>query len=89
MSNDIKHTPGPWMVSNTDRWNIVDAKGIKLCDCYFSNDVPIVAAAPDMLEALKETKYRLEYGDFYKTSPLLGAIIDQIKSAIAKAEGKQ
>lgn len=86
MSNDTKHTPGPWLVSNTDRWKIIDAKGIKLCDCYFSNDASIVAAAPDMLEALKGIieKYGPKHLEHKNNKVWRDAY-----SAIAKAEGKQ
>lgn len=45
----------------------------------------ITFAAVEMYEALKDILTKLEYRDFYKTSPLLKAAMPKIKAALAKA----
>lgn len=79
-----KHTPGPWTASKpfTDgrvRINHNDGHGFILVGEVDLRDASLIAAAPEMLEALKECY------------PLLGAAhlrhaLEAVRAAIAKAE---
>jgi predicted MarR family transcription regulator len=91
-----KHTPGPWVVyddSNDGKTNRIEiaAWGKTVARIYHSvpaEDLPnarLIAAAPDLLEALKDTLQLLEVycGDFEE------ATRKQARAAIAKAEGQK
>ena len=95
MSN---YTPGPWMVDEDIRpgmsWNrhIYGANGLAVCFLAHSNDkaperdasnANLIAAAPDLLEALDEL-----LNDVGRASSLRGAV--KARAAIRKAtEGDQ
>jgi hypothetical protein len=94
MSEELKHTPGPWHV---DEQNVHSGQ---VCTCH--GDTPgtwyevwspnwgeginqkanaqLIAAAPDLLEALKELR------DWYRENVGLPAC--KANAAIAKAEGR-
>lgn len=98
-----KHTPGKWKIgiATVGGFWIKDANGIDVVSCdgdtfrygSISNEANanLIAAAPDLLEALKELRKRLikcsadpisaaeAYDSFYQ---------DIVLSAINKAEGK-
>lgn len=61
-----KHTPGPWLLSPTDDTIVIDATGNEVAAVDGDYNDPdtwpqmeangrLIAAAPEMLEALKET----------------------------------
>jgi len=88
MSNS-KHTPGPWQVD--EAWNdyyIVYEKGniaelvspTDMNDAEFIANVHLMAAAPELLAALKVLVNELGYMEY--------AEFDDARAAIAKAEGK-
>ena len=89
-----KHTPGPWVVyddSNDGKTNRIEiaARGKTVARIYHSvpaEDLPnarLIAAAPDLLEALKDTLQLLEvYCEDFEE-----ATRKQARAAIAKAEG--
>lgn len=90
MSEEAKHTPGPWRTFNgTDVFpDDDDREGSRhIADFDMSHGIPaeekkanarLAAAAPDLLEALKYAGELLEYGGFDMA---------KINAAIAKAEG--
>lgn len=80
-----KHTPGPWLIEVNGF--IIAPDGFSVADCDRGRDVNeadanarLIAAAPDMLMALKNIRKYIEYCDH---EPAL----DEIDAAIAKAEG--
>lgn len=95
--NSMKHTPGPWIRKTSSTGVSVhvgpDGKPFiaKMDNIHtYGRDVieanaRLIAAAPDMLEALQEAVRWDTVSGLDNEWPL---IIDQIKSAIAKAEGK-
>ena len=95
-----KHTPGPWVWATSNSWSRLMRVGGKdggiLCpvvhqydahpDLSIPNeaDARLIAAAPEMLEALKEAVevFQIEV-------PFGSRTIAQMRAAIAKAEGAQ
>lgn len=90
MSNEKKeHTPGPWKVRRDE--NVFDVitqngNGITACSCADRIDVKedeanarLIAAAPDMLSALKEAQEIIQ-----RTT---GNVSWVVEKAIAKATG--
>ena len=79
---ETKHTPGPWHVPKDipgpDKWMVADCCGIirRSTDEEKAN-AHLIAAAPDMLAALKQI---MEEG-------ITGPSCDAARAAIAKAEG--
>lgn len=99
----VAHTPGPWMQRKAGgRLNegmLVGSGDVIVCHPYEPNpqDAVLIAAAPDLLEALKRASraIRLWHGlgmgstesqawALYQASPEM----KQINAAIAKAEGR-
>lgn len=91
----MKYTPGPWVVKS-DEWGIsVQCKdsvsGLRfavtpICrieqekDSGGEDDARLIAAAPEMYEALKKAADSWEYME--------PDVEEAVKSAIAKAEGR-
>jgi hypothetical protein len=86
------HTPGPWTIAD-DRSGYVFGSGETVLACargYSNADVHLIAAAPDLLAALRRmindfASYADEE-DPDQTS--FGATIRAARAAIAKAEGR-
>ena len=82
-----KHTPGPWTAIPDDtgderEWYVVtEEEGVLALSVSEEADARLIAAAPDLLAALK----------FVSTDPcfnVLGSVThDEVRAAIAKAEG--
>jgi hypothetical protein len=86
------HTPGPWRVLPTPFCDRIEAENGP-CIAETGNwlahekveqhaNARLIAAAPDLLEALKELRVR-EWGHGPSTDPLYA----RVRDAIAKAEG--
>lgn len=99
---DHKYTPGPWCVkpdindgemcfiSANEYTTAFPSSWIACCctgidESEWEANAILIAAAPDMLEALRAA---LDYMGFYSGEYDCQDQIDLIKSAIAKAEGK-
>lgn len=85
----VRHTPRPWRVENSSR--VVDARGAPVAIVFKWDDplahranLDLIAAAPDLLHALKEMREHAEYSNPYGEEAFRRA-----EAAIAKAEGKQ
>ena len=81
----MKHTPGPWI---HDEHGILMAGKIQIASILPQNrdsNARLIAAAPDMLEALKElTRVITTLGDVNEINAALNKALD----AINKANGK-
>ena len=81
------HTPGPWTV---EAYDLVLANGLRVADCKVSGasldetaaNARLIAAAPDLLEALE----RLADSDFVRDAIGEGNL-EAAYAAIAKARG--
>jgi hypothetical protein len=91
----MKHTPGPWKVQGSKvGFYIVTKTNNELLSIRpesaegrldFEGNLNLIASAPDMLEALKNTYALLrKIGHRIET----GELINSVGAAIAKAEGK-
>lgn len=88
-----QHTQGPWRIQGENKDTVTfDAFGscAQLCGRNLQSNATLIAAAPDLLEALKNLKgwfdYAKEYGaDAY---PINESYLTQATTAIAKAEGR-
>lgn len=89
-----EHTPGPWLAVPTDgerdSWKVIDAKDhFVIALMVDEEDAPLIAAAPDLLEACKSAfKLPRPWMDGGVTFEEWDAAIDRIEKAIRKAEGK-
>ena len=90
MTDMSKHTPGPWKYNKLSYFSLVLAGAIQVCKLFCGGkerdeveaNACLIAAAPDMLKALKavNTEYTLH-----------GSLTDShrlVKRAIEKAEGE-
>lgn len=80
-----KHTPGPWRAEPSGDWTDVtwaDKRPYQTPVALVarSRDVPLIVAAPKMLEALRMADAAMEY--------LPGKAARAVAAAIAKAEGR-
>lgn len=93
------HTPGPWVWWTSNSWKRLKRDDIGITqnvmepyvcsdghpDCTVSDaDMRLIAAAPDLLEALKRAVEIMDPS--IPGSP--GSVMEDAKAAIAKAEGK-
>ena len=53
------HTKGPWRVEIHDKRTSVESDVFTICDDVSNNDADLIAAAPELLEALKKIHRRL------------------------------
>ena len=93
----MKHTPGPWQAVKWDDnaddvvgWSVVDSEGAMLPESEMTGDIEeaeanarLIAAAPDLLEALKICIEVLEDSGNYPWT------LEDVKEAVAKATGEQ
>ena len=91
---EAQHTPGPWRVEQAleqahDLWfEIMAGEGLRssmIADCVRKRNAALIAAAPDLLYALKSAKWMLERDSI---DPQKMAVIEQCEAAIAKATGE-
>lgn len=92
----MAHTPGPWRRADGDE-DIVASDGAIVVDGYYStvdanqfdSNLALIAAAPDLLAALKELLEIPEYQVAIGGNPhAVEALLERCRSAIAKAEGR-
>ncbi len=93
-----KPTPGPWEVAYLDRNEqaVVKAEHIEICTCWHHSvgsiekemhaNARLIAAAPDMLEALRQCLGLIESIEAEREVELYCGSL--ARAAIAKAEGR-
>lgn len=89
-----QHTPGPWTYDGAALGTKIGKYHYRtICEESWGSDIPyqemeanerLRAAAPDLLAALKSV---MEWVDILKVN-LRNSVKEEIKAAIAKAEGK-
>lgn len=100
MTTENKHTPGPWYAVHPDHahgWWIV-SKDLEGDDCldasgdggFNEGDARLIAAAPDLLEALEHVIHVIEKSEnWWIDCPDRGGLdAELIRAAIAKARGQ-
>lgn len=63
------HTPGPWTATRFgyEKYSINGARGEEITACHRSNDAQLIAAAPEMYQALKAIEAALRKDSRSKT----------------------
>ncbi len=88
-----KHTPGPWVLKDARRLlrgdKETDYGRAEFFDQELEANARLIAAAPDMLEALRKANYSLAWHvETQGNGAGMDAFyLDVIRAAIAKAEG--
>ncbi len=79
----MKHSPAPWRIGKKQERAVLDANGsqIAVLPESLKADAALIASSPDLLEACKGALAS-------STSEQWDEVLIQLKSAIAKAEGK-
>lgn len=92
-----KHTPGPWYIHGDGGTTIVGGEGDcweHICSVTANEDARLIAAAPELLEALEHVLHRIEAifdadgvdrQDICEDLDILGV---DVFRAIAKAKGE-
>lgn len=86
-----KHTPGPWRLEKyEDRMQIQKPSGVNIATVHIWDDAVLIAAAPELLEALKHAAKIIngEWGHDLSEGSMSGVPQD-IRAAIAKAENRE
>lgn len=88
------HTPGPWYGKNSGDQGLIcqEETGKSIAVTYDTRDRALVAAAPEMYEALKEVVGDYKHLAFPEDDETVNQwrsnILNKLLSAIAKAEGR-
>ena len=79
-----KHAPGPWMFVEDKQNVIMSSDDFAVAEVFVPEDGPIIAAAPELLEALENLLkvHEGEGGTQYNAA-------DIARAAIAKAKGEE
>ena len=90
----VTHTPGPWHVGGQNSLIVYASDGWAICNATVFHhkhpdaaqaDAHLIAAAPDLLAVVQELEESAGYWSEYDV-PL--GIVDRIRAAIDKAEGR-
>jgi len=89
----MSHTTGPWhmeAISTVGHYTVTDADGLTVCNTLpMSRDnARLIAAAPEMLDALYAALPYVEEGEEFNHSDKRN-LSKTIRALIAKAEGQQ
>jgi hypothetical protein len=86
VGNDHEHTPGPWRATHTRSIETMNGELIATVPRFCNRR--LIAAAPDLLEALKEIVEQKKYESFGDGVSRSVYVMAVAQNAIAKAEGK-
>ncbi len=82
------HTPGPWTVEVHDTTTTIEALSQTVAVDVSNCDAALIAAAPELLEALRAALTWLPYvGDGAPLDPEIDLVLAQCRAAITKATG--
>jgi hypothetical protein len=90
----MKHTPGPWAIgieTDNDQAQIISADGWHLASVALDPlpaNARLIAAAPDLLEALEDVAEWLSTGKCDGVGFDEESVLDVIRAAIARSKGK-
>ena len=83
------HTPGPWHVHATE---VRDTHDVPVARVGLNKNARLIAAAPELLEALELLEMRLRHADegghMYASIDTKGVLARAVRAAIAKAKGE-
>lgn len=87
-----KHTPGPWKIGATigGRPKVINQNGFAICGfasgsyAQMQHDARLIAAAPELLEALQQQLHALNVG----SHDAMEQAYEAARAAIAKATGE-
>lgn len=94
---DSKHTPGPWYAKGSSEnraWEVAERNTGELVaelntiDATGEADARLIAAAPDLLAALRGLVRDIEGREKRTGITQMGTAIDAARAALAKAEGR-
>ena len=88
LHNVTGHRPGPWIrqvLNDESEAYIHDKHCNAIARVYSLSDAALIAAAPAMYEALKDSLLMIPDGMTSNTHP----IVQRIRQALAQADGKQ
>jgi hypothetical protein len=101
MMNEVKHTPGPWKCGVRRDGSMWLSLGDPMTGPHYQGDLcasvadaRLIAAAPDMLAALKEARAfvssaaDLDEHAWGVRDPDYARLLDKIDAALAAAEGR-
>ncbi len=99
MTENTRHTPGPWTIYNTDglkilkNWRVKGSVGYQVCTMNTATtteeeyaNARLIAAAPDLLEACKRALAVLEKEP---ACQIYSAHAQIVRAAIARAKGER
>jgi hypothetical protein len=93
----MPHAPGPWTASqylDNEEWGVLSEDNaiiVGLSSRITKADAHLIAAAPELLDALKNCVSNFNFARIAmdpKSSEVAGALVDDYRKIIAKAEGK-
>lgn len=78
-------TPGPWTVTVHDKWTDVDGPHWTVAGDVSNEDAPLIAAAPDLLSALRDLIADSDDVDDGKLPAISAVALTRARQAVAKA----
>lgn len=91
----IEHTPGPWRVGPYYKHEVVSDHGVICCAHLDTGETranaKLIAAAPDLLEALEAfIEWDNYHGKIYsENNPSIGKLLAQARTAVRTAKGAE
>lgn len=79
-----QHTPGPWRIKDTVDGPSIRANGERVAEVYFESDARLIAAAPQLLKALRDLLGEIDENECGQS---MSVRIGRAHAAIAAATG--
>lgn len=90
-AKSASHTPGPWVALDIGEvWSVAD-DGVTIVDqiagiCTDENDAALIAAAPDLLEALQAARIKLRRYREYHPDTWVGGVEAEYQAVLRVAD---